>query len=145
MIKIINNFLSFMKLLLLVVSFIMTFYIIMSLYQELGKSFMEAIPIFIPYLILFFLLAFNHILKQKQVTGNVFYNTACCLVFSVLIFVMYRVMFDEFMLSKSGSSTGMSFQYFSDMIAPLKSMFYLLIAGNICFMLTGDKEKSTEG
>ena len=35
----------------------------------------------------------------------------------------------------------MSFDYFSDMIAPLKAMFYLLIAGNICFMLSKRKEK----
>ena len=72
---------------------------------------------------------------------NLFFYLTCCLVFGVLIFAGYRTVFDDFMLIQNQSDYHMSFQYFSDMIAPLKSMLYLLFVGNICLMFTRLKRK----
>lgn len=141
MIKIINGFFSILKFILLMISFMCSFYIVMAMYQKLGKSIMDSLAIFIPYFILLLLFCLNYILGQKQVTKNLFYNLTCCMVFGVFLFASYRTMFDDFMLMQKQSEYGMSFHYFSDMVAPLKSMLYLLIAGNVCLMLSKGKEK----
>ncbi len=144
MIKIMNSVFSVLKFLLLIVSFVMSFYIVLSMYQRLDKNYFDAIGIFIPYFLLLLLMCFNYVFHQKQVTGNIFYNLTCCLVFGVLIFASYRTMFDEFMLLRRTSDYGMSFHYFSDMVAPLKSMLYLLIVGNLCLIFSKEKEEKVE-
>ena len=116
MIKIINSFFSILKICLLIVSFAMTFVIIMSMYQRLDKSYMDAMGIFIPYLVLLVLMLLNYFLHQKWVTGHIFYNITCCIVFLVFIFASYRTMFDDYMLIRMRSDYNMSFSYFSDMI-----------------------------
>lgn len=139
--KIINSLFSIIKVVLLLISFIFVFYVTMTLYEILGKNILDALDIFVPYFLLLLLLILNYVLHQKQITGNLFYNITCCLVFLVIIFISYRTMFDENMLVRYRSGYNMSFYYFLDMMKPLKAMFYLLIAGNICLMVTKPEEK----
>jgi len=139
--KVLNIFLSILKVILLFVSFVLTFYIIMAMYQRMGKNFLEALDIFIPYVILLILLLLNHVLGHKHITSNSFYNITCCLVFLLFIFVSYRTMFDNYMLLSYKNSYKMSFYYFSDMIQPLKALLYLLITGNICLIIYGNIAK----
>jgi len=135
--KVLNVILSILKIILLFVSFVLTFYIIMAMYQRLEKSFLESLDIFIPYVVLLILLLLNHVLGQKHVTSNTFYNLTCCLVFSLFIFVAYRTMFDNYMLLSLRNTYKMSFYYFSDMIQPLKALLYLLITGNVSLIIYG--------
>ena len=58
--KIINGFFSILKFLLLLISFMVTFYIIMSMYQRLEKNIIECIPTMLPYVILLFLFIFSY-------------------------------------------------------------------------------------
>lgn len=139
MTKILNGFFSILKYILLIISFMLTFYIILSMYERLEKSVVEALPIFIPYLILFLLMSFNAIFRQEQVSKNFFFNLTACLVFGVFIFVGYRALFDEFMLARYRTDYGIAFQYFSDMVAPLRSMIYLLIASDLFLIFSHSK------
>lgn len=113
----------------------------MAMYQRLEKNILDALDIFIPYVFLLILLLLNHILKQKYVTSNIFYNITCCLVFSLFIFVSYRAMFDNYMILSLKNSYNMSFYYFSDMISPFKALLYLLIVSNICLIIVGSLSK----
>ncbi len=140
MIRIMNGFFSMLKFLLLGISFFVTFYIVMSMYERLEKNILSAIPIFIPYLILFLLMSFNLIFKQKQVTRNIFFNLTVCLVFGVFIFVGWRSLMDDYMLVRYKNDYQISFHYFSDMIAPLKAMLYLLIFGDLFLIFTKKRE-----
>lgn len=118
----------------------------MAMYQRLNKNLIDALDIFIPYVTLLILLLLNHVLGQKNVTSNIFYNITCCLVFSLFIFVSYRTMFDNYMILSLKNSYKMSFQFFSDMISSFKALLYLLIGSNICLVVSGaidKKEKNT--
>lgn len=141
MIRIVNGFFSILKFFLLIISFMMSIYIVMSMYQRLGKSYLEAISIFIPYFLLLLIMTLNLILRQRQVTGNIFYNLTCCMVLGVLILVAVRTIFDDYMFIQRKNEYGMNFQYFSDMIAPLKSMLYLLFVGNLCLIFSKRTKK----
>ena len=135
------GFFNFLKYILLLVSFMFTFYIILSMYERLEKSIVEAFSTFIPYLVLFLLMSFNMIFRQKQVTDNLFFNLTACLVFGVFVFVGYRALMDEALVTRYLTDYNIAFQYFSDMVAPLNAMLYLLIASDIFLIFSKNKDE----
>ena len=151
--KIINGFFSILKFLLLLVCFMVTFYIIMNMYQRLEKNIIECIPTMLPYVILLFLFILNFIFKQKSVNNCMFYNISCCFAFMVILFAAYRSIFDSSMVMILKLGYHINFNYFADVIAPMKAMLYLLIISNILLILIGkiadmgekSKQKSKKG
>lgn len=135
--KIINGFFSILKFLLLLVCFMVTFYIIMNMYQRLEKNIIECIPTMLPYVILLFLFILNFIFKQKSVNNCMFYNISCCFAFTVILFAAYRSIFDSSMVMILKLGYHINFNYFADVIAPMKVMLYLLIISNILLILIG--------
>ena len=135
--KIINGFFSILKFLLLLICFMVTFYIIMNMYQRLEKNIIECIPTMLPYVILLFLFILNFIFKQKSVNNCMFYNISCCFAFIVILFAAYRSIFDNSMVMILKLGYHVNFNYFADVIAPMKAMLYLLIIANILLLLMG--------
>lgn len=135
--KVLNVFFSILKFLLLLISFMITFYIIMNMYHRLDKNIIECIPTMLPFVILLFLFILNFIFKQKAVNGCLFYNISCCIAFSVILLSAYRSIFDENMVMILKLGYHINFNYFADVIAPMKSMLYLLIIANIILMIIG--------
>lgn len=139
--KIINGFLMVIKVIFLLISFVFTFNIVLRMYERLGKNYLDSIPVFIPYIVLFMAFSINIVLRQKRVNNCIFYNLTCCLVFAMLIFCGYRAMTDEYMLLYIRlGNYNINFNYYADIIAPLKVMLYLLSISNLMLMFTG-KEK----
>lgn len=137
MTRVINGILSFLKVILLLVCFVFSFFIIVNMYRRLEKNIVEAIPNFIPYIILFVLFAINMIFKQKSVNRNLFYNITCCLVFGMILFAVYRTFFDRNMVVMIRLGYDINFNYFADVIAPMRAMLYILCACNVMLMIEG--------
>ena len=131
MIKILNTILSYLKVLLLLVSFVFSFFIIINMYQRLEKNMINAIFNFIPFI----LFAINIIFKQKSVNNCLFYNVTCCLVFLMLLFSVYRTFCDKNMIAIIRLGYNINFNYFADVIAPMKAMLYILSVSNVLLML----------
>lgn len=111
------------------------------MYDRLGKNYINSFSIFIPYIILFLAFSINFVLKQKKVNECIFYNITCCLVFVMLIFGGYRAMTDQYMLLYLRlGNYHINFNYYSDLIAPMKIMLYLLTVSNFIFMFTGSSQ-----
>ena len=141
MIKIVNTIFSFLKVLLLLVSFVFSFFIIINMYRRLEKDMIDAIFNFIPFVLLFVLFAINIIFKQKSVNNCFFYNVTCCLVFMMLLFAIYRTFFDRNMVVMIRLGYDINFNYFADVIAPMRAMLYILSVSNILLMLEDFKFK----
>lgn len=137
MIKIVNAVFSFLKMILLLVSFVFTFFIIINMYRRLEKDVIDAVFNFIPFIILFILFAINLIFKQKSVNGCFFYNITCCLVFGMILFAVYRTFFDRNMVAMIRLGYDINFNYFADVIAPMRAMLYMLSVSNILLMIEG--------
>jgi len=137
--KIINAIFSILKVFLLLVSFVLTFFIIVNMYRRLEKDLFDAIYNFIPFILLFVLFAINIIFKQKSVTGCLFYNVVCCLVFSMILLACYRTFFDENMVVYLRLGYNINFNYFADIIAPMRAMLYVLCVSNILLIIDGLK------
>ncbi len=137
MIKIINGLLNVLKVIMLLVCFVFTFYIIINMYNRLGKDLIDSISNFIPFVLLFILFSINFVFKQKSVNQCTFYNITCCLVFLMLLFSIYRTFNDRNMIMVIRLGYNINFNYFSDMIAPMRFMLYTLSFSNILLMITG--------
>ncbi len=137
MIKVLNAILSFLKIILLLVCFVFSFFIIINMYRRLEKDMVDAVFNFIPFAILFILFAINMIFRQKNVNGCFFYNITCCLVFGMILFAVYRTFFDRNMVVMIRLGYDINFNYFADVIAPMRAMLYILCVCNVLLMLEG--------
>lgn len=135
MIKIINNVLYILKIVLLLITFVFSFYIIINMYQRLEKNMVDAIFNFIPFIILFILFSINFVFKQKTVSECLFYNITCCLTFIMLLFCIYRSFNDQNMIAIIRLGYNINFNYFADIIAPMRAMLYILSVCNVFLML----------
>lgn len=136
MIKILNIILNIFKVIMLLACFVFTFYIILNMYDRLGKNIAGSIYNFIPFVLLFILFSINFVLRQKVVNECTFYNITCCLVLVMLLFAIYRTFNDRNMIMVIRLGYDINFNYFSDIIAPMKFMLYGLSASNILLMLS---------
>lgn len=130
-----------LKFLLLLISFGLSFYIVLSMYSRVDKGIMEAIPIFLPFIFLLIIFSINISLKQKSVNHNLFYNLTCCLVFSCICFVSLRALLDQNMVLNEIMGYNINFSYYGDFIIFMKLMMYGLFISNIIFIFTSKKEK----
>ena len=135
--QMINKIFCYLKVLLLLACFVFSFFIIINMYQRLGKNLVDAVFNFIPYVILFLLFSINIVLKQKSVNDNMFYNITCCLVFGMLLFSVYRTFFDRNMVAFIRLGYNINLNYFADMIAPMRAMLYMLSVSNVLLILDG--------
>lgn len=137
MIKVINGILSFLKVILLLVCFVFSFFIIINMYRRLDKDVIDSVYNFIPFILLFILFAINIIFKQKSVNKCLFYNITCCLIFVMILFVAYRTFFDRNMVVMIRLGYDINFNYFADIIAPMRAMLYILCVCNVLLMIEG--------
>lgn len=141
MVKILNMIFSFFKFLLLVCSFGVSFFIVLSMYNRVGKSMISSIPIFLPYVILLIFYTVNFSYHQTSVTKNIFYNITSCFVFFVICFVCFRSIFDQGMILNKLMGYGIDFSYFSDFIPFMQVLIYGLVIANFFLILGGGKNQ----
>ena len=139
--KILNIIFYILKFILYLVSLGLTFFIILSMYNRVGKTFIDLIPIFLPFLLLILICIINIIFSQKSVINNIFYNLTSCLALATICFVSYRAIFDKGMVLNKIMGYNIDFTYFSDFIPFMKIMIYGLVIGNIFFMYKEKKNK----
>ncbi len=139
--KILNGIFMFLKFILLILGFGLSFFIVLSMYKRVDKNLVESIPIFIPYIIILLIFFINIIFGQKSVNRNLFYNLTCCLVFSCIVIVCLRAILDKNMLLNSIMGYNINFSYFNDFISFMKIMLYGLSLANIFFMIHEKEEK----
>lgn len=135
-----NGIFSFLKWILFIISFGITFYIILSMYNRLNKSMIESIDIFIPFIILLILYFINLIFNQSNITKNVFYNLTSVLVFLTITLVGVRSICDKNMILNKVMGYGINFFYFSNFVSFMKILLYGLSISNIFFMIQKSKK-----
>ncbi len=141
MTKLLNYLLLALKFILLLISFVITFFIMISMYNRLDKNVLDCIPTMLPFILLLFLFTINIILKQKETMNNIFFNLTCCLVFMVILVSAYRSFFDQNMVMITKLGYNINFNYFADVIAPMRAMLYLLVLADIILMIVSKMDQ----
>ncbi len=132
--KMLNALFLILKWTLFMISIGLVFYIVLAMYDRLEKSLIEGFDILLPYCVVLTLFIINIGLGQKQVTDNSFYNITCCLVFTTIIVVSLRTIYDKNMILNELMGYNMNFYYFSDFLTFMKVLLYGISIANIFFM-----------
>ncbi len=139
--KILNGLFYFLKFFLFVAAFSLSLFIIVQMYRRLGKNIVDSIPVFFPYFFILVLFVINILMKQKSVTGNIFYNITCDLVFFTIIVVGLRALLDSNMVLRQQLGREINFNFFDYFLPFMKILLYGLCISNIFFMFTGKSTK----
>lgn len=134
--KVLNKICYYLKYGLWLVALGLSLYVSLGMCYRVSKSILSLIPIFVPFLLLIILFLLNKILKQDVVNNNLFYNVTCVLVFTVIIFVGLRAIFDKNMILNYVMGYNINFTYFSDFLVFMQVMLYGLVVGDILFIFS---------
>ncbi len=138
-----SRLLGFLKYLLLLASFALIFYGIIMTYKRLDKNIMEAIPIFIPFVIVLVVFIVNLFIKSNVIRNNLIYNVISVLVFATIIVIGLRAKFDTHMMLYHKYAINYNPAYLADNLSIIQMMLYTLAGSNVLLMLSTifDKKK----
>lgn len=133
--KVINKILFYTKIILLLVAFIITLYILLIKVDTYKESALSIISLFIPMLLLSIVFVFSLFLNVGK--NNLFFNIACVLVLLSIIVIDYRTIFDGNIISK----TKFNMYYFDLFVNKIKIMLYLTFISNVLLIIYEKKNK----
>ncbi len=135
MTKILSKMFSILKILLLLGAFSLIFIGILFTYKRLNKTVIDAIPIFLPFVLIFILLIVNIIIRKAKINEILIFNFTSCIMFAAIIYIGYRAKFDTNMLLYYKYQINYNPSYLSDNISSIKVMLYALVAANVFYLL----------
>ena len=135
--QILNGLFYFIKFLLFFAALSLSIFIISQMYSRLGKDIKESVKAFAPFFVIFVLFIINILLKQKNVTHNLFYNITCCLAFGTIVVVGLRALFDTNLILWEKLGRKINFNFFDYFIPFMKIMLYGLSIANFFLMFNG--------
>ena len=133
--KIINKTLFYIKIMLIVIAFSITLYILLMRMDINGLSTWSIFPLFIPLLLVLIVFVFSFFLNITK--DNIFFNLVCVLVLLAIIIIDCRTIFDHNIIS----AYKINLNYFDLQISNIKIMLYLTFISNILLMIYEKNEK----
>ena len=133
--KIINRILFYGKIILLLITFSITLYILLIRMDTNNLSAWTIFPLFIPLLLVLIAFIFGLFLNIGR--DNLFFNIVCLLVLLAIIIIDYRTIFDNNIISV----TKININYFDMYTNKIKIMLYLMLISNILLVIYEKKNK----
>ena len=133
--KLINKVLFYSKIIFLLISFVLTLYILFMKMDVSGNSILSVIPLFIPLFAVLTIFVFSFFLNIGN--DNTFFNIGCVLVLFAIIVIDYRTLFDNNIISPYKIKVN----YFDTQVIRIKIMLYLTFIGNLMLIYKERKEK----
>ncbi len=134
--NLINRIIIYTKVVLLLIAFIMTLYILFMKMDINNSNILSVVPLFIPLLLVLIVFTFSFFLGYGN--DNTFFNIGCVLVLLSIIIIDYRTMFDLNIISQ----TKLNINYFNSQTTRIKLILYLTFIGNLMLMFSEKKEKN---
>ncbi len=137
---------GFLKYVLLVGAFILVFMGILKTYGRLEKPLTDAIPVFIPFALLFISFCVGLLSRNQKVKNDLLFNFCSFFSLAVIIIFSLRAMFDKNMILFERYEINFNPAYFSDNLSFALAMLYLLFVANVILLICGfiDKKKKIE-
>ena len=133
--KILSKLFSLLKYVLLILAFAITLFGIINTYKRLEKPIMDALPVFIPFLLVFVLFIVNIFVKKAKIGENLLFNFTAIVLFIIIIIVGVRAKFDTNMLLYHKYKIDYNPLYFADNLSSIKIMLYCLALSNFFLIL----------
>ena len=126
---------GFLKYVLLITSFGLIFFGIMTTYSRLNKSLLEAVGVFIPFALVLIVFIVSMIMNSKLANSKLLFNFVSCLVFVVTIIIGLRSMFDKNMLLYYKYQINFNPTFFADNLSAIEFMLYMIFAANVLLII----------
>ena len=137
---------SFLKYILLIVSFGLVFYGIINTYGRLEKPLTEAISIFVPFGVVLLLFLINLFTRSKYTSTSLLFNFVSVFAFVVIIIICLRSMFDTNMILFHRYGIDYNPSFFADNLEVICAMLYMIGASNVILLICDilDKDKKNK-
>ncbi len=137
---------SFLKYILLIVSFGLVFYGIINTYGRLEKPLTEAISIFVPFGVVLLLFLINLFTRSKYTSTSLLFNFVSVFAFVVIIIICLRSMFDTNMILFHRYGIDYNPSFFADNLSVICAMLYMIGASNVILLICDilDKDKKNK-
>lgn len=129
--KILSKMLNVLSFILMFASFTLILIGILFTYKRLEKSLVEAINIFIPFILVIVLTVINMFNKKARISENLLFNFTKFLVFIVIIIIGLRAKFDTNMLLYQKYQINYNPNYLADNLSTIKVLLYCLSGANV--------------
>ncbi len=129
--KILSKMLNVLSFILMFASFALILIGILFTYKRLEKSLVEAINIFIPFILVIVLTVINMFNKKAKTSENLLFNFTKFLVFIVIIIIGLRAKFDTNMLLYQKYQINYNPNYLADNLSTIKVLLYCLSGANV--------------
>lgn len=140
---------SFLKYILLIVSFGLVFYCLLNTYSRLDKPISDGFNVFLPFGLLLITFLIGLVSKAKYVSKSLLFNFVAVFVFITAIIVCLRAMYDTNMFLYFKYEIDFNPSYFSDNLSFMLMELYMLFAANVILLIASfvdkDKKKITKG
>lgn len=133
--KLINKILFYTKIVFLLITFVVTLYILLMRMDINGLSAWSIFPLFIPLFFVLIVFVFSFFLNIGN--DNILFNLVCVLVLLAIIVIDYRTIFDSNLISNNQ----INLNFFDLQISKIKIMLYLTFISNILLMIYEKKIK----
>ena len=126
MLNLINKILFYGKIILHIIVFCLTLYILFRMYDYYKDNVMNIFIFFLPMLLVSIVFVISFFFDKGN--KNVFFNLANFLVLLSIAIICLRTMFDKNMIM--GIKDSINYYYFQNQIREIKLLCYLMFLGN---------------
>ena len=124
-----------LKYILLIVSFGLVFFGIMTTYSRLNKSLLDAVGVFLPFALVLIVFIISMVMGSKLSNSKLLFNFVSCLVFAVTIVIGLRSIFDKNMLLFYKYQINFNPTFFSDNLSAIEFMLYMIFISNVILII----------
>ena len=137
MVNLINKILIYIKIILLLIVFTVTLYILLLRMDYNELSVLSLLPMFIPMFLVLVGFVFSYFLNKGN--DNIIFNISSVLVLIAIIVILYRTLFDSNIISQYT----INLNYFDNYTFKIETILYLTFIANL-MIIYDKKEKNNK-
>ena len=137
MVNLINKILIYIKIILLLIVFTVTLYILLLRMDYNELSVLSLLPMFIPLFLVLVGFVFSYFLNKGN--DNIIFNISSVLVLIAIIVILYRTLFDSNIISQYT----INLNYFDNYTFKIETILYLTFIANL-MIIYDKKEKNNK-
>ncbi len=127
MIDLVNKLIFYFKVILLIIIFTLTLYILLSMNSYYGSNnIINFVVMCLPFILLLFIFVFSFLYKKGE--KNTFFNVASTIALIAILIIDYRTIFDKNMVLWIKGN--MNFYYFENQMLQMEILSYAMVIGN---------------
>lgn len=123
----INKILFYIKVILLLVAFTLSLYIMMMMYDRFGRGIMDLILLFIPMLLSLITFVVSFFFKDGN--KSILFNVSSTLALLAIVIICLRALVDKNMVLNI--KDGINYYYFENQLRQIKILMYMIFFGNL--------------